>query len=54
VLVGATALQPTGGEGFGFLAAAVHAEVSVETPRNSMDAHPALHRAIECALAQLP
>jgi pyruvate/2-oxoglutarate dehydrogenase complex dihydrolipoamide dehydrogenase (E3) component len=53
VLVGATAVGPSGGEILGFLAVAVHAEVPVETLRTMIYAYPTFHRAIETALADL-
>jgi len=53
VLVGATAMGPTGGEVLGFLAVAVHAEVATHTLRSMIYAYPTFHRAIETALADL-
>jgi len=53
VLVGATAMGPTGGEVLGFLAVAVHAEVATDTLRSMIYAYPTFHRAIETALADL-
>ncbi|MGZ4450399.1 MAG: dihydrolipoyl dehydrogenase family protein [Nocardioides sp.] len=53
VLVGATAMGPAGGEILGFLAVAVHAEVSTDTLRSMIFAYPTFHRAIETALNDL-
>jgi pyruvate/2-oxoglutarate dehydrogenase complex dihydrolipoamide dehydrogenase (E3) component len=54
VLVGATAMAPSGGEVIGLLAAAVHAEIPVDTLRTMHFAYPTFHRAIESALNELP
>jgi pyruvate/2-oxoglutarate dehydrogenase complex dihydrolipoamide dehydrogenase (E3) component len=54
VLVGATAMAPSGGEVIGLLAAAVHAEIPVDTLRTMHFAYPTFHRAIESALKELP
>ena len=53
VLVGATAMGPSGGEILGFLAVAVHAEVPTESLRSMIFAYPTFHRAIETALTDL-
>jgi len=53
VLVGATAVAPSGGEVIGLLAAAVHAEIPVATLRTMHFAYPTFHRAIESALQDL-
>jgi pyruvate/2-oxoglutarate dehydrogenase complex dihydrolipoamide dehydrogenase (E3) component len=53
VLVGATAMGPAGGEILGFLAVAVHAEVSTDTLSSMIFAYPTFHRAIETALTDL-
>ncbi len=53
VLVGATAVGPSGGEILGFLAVAVHAEVPVRTLKGMIYAYPTFHRAIETALGEL-
>jgi pyruvate/2-oxoglutarate dehydrogenase complex dihydrolipoamide dehydrogenase (E3) component len=54
VLVGATAMAPSGGEVIGLLAAAVHAEIPLDTLRTMHFAYPTFHRAIESALKDLP
>ncbi|HET6165537.1 MAG TPA: NAD(P)/FAD-dependent oxidoreductase [Marmoricola sp.] len=53
VLVGATAVGPSGGEVISMLTTAVHAQVPVETLRTMHFAYPTYHRAIESALADL-
>jgi pyruvate/2-oxoglutarate dehydrogenase complex dihydrolipoamide dehydrogenase (E3) component len=53
VLVGATAVGPTGGEILSALVVAVHAEVPTATLRSMIYAYPTFHRAIESALADL-
>lgn len=53
VLVGATAMGPSGGEVLGLLALAVHAEVPVSTLRSMIYAYPTFHRGIEDALRDL-
>ncbi len=53
VLVGATAVAPSGGEMLGMLATAVHAEVPTDTLRSMIYAYPTLHRALETALQDL-
>ena len=53
VLVGGTAVGPSGGEVLGLIAAAVHAEVPVSTLRGMHFAYPTFHRAIETALGDL-
>ncbi|TQK71423.1 NAD(P)/FAD-dependent oxidoreductase [Nocardioides sp. SLBN-35] len=51
VLVGATAVGPSGGEIIGMLVTAVHAEVPLATLRGMHFAYPTFHRAIETALS---
>lgn len=53
VLVGATAIGPSGGEVLGALSVAVHAQVPVETLRSMIYAYPTFHRGIEDALRDL-
>ena len=53
VLVGATAMGPSGGEILGALAVAVHGEVPVARLRSMIYAYPTFHRAISSALADL-
>ncbi|AUY47906.1 NAD(P)/FAD-dependent oxidoreductase [Streptomyces sp. CB01881] len=53
VLVGATAVAPTGGEVLYGLAVAVHAEVPVDRLQQMILAYPTFHRAVEHALAAL-
>ncbi|MDZ7734599.1 MAG: hypothetical protein U5R31_17305 [Acidimicrobiia bacterium] len=53
VLVGATAVGPSGGEVLGLLTLAVHAEVPLPTLRSMIYAYPTFHRGIEDALAAL-
>jgi pyruvate/2-oxoglutarate dehydrogenase complex dihydrolipoamide dehydrogenase (E3) component len=53
ILVGATAVGPSGGEVIGMLVTAVHAEVPVATLRTMHFAYPTFHRAIETALGDL-
>ncbi len=53
VLVGGTAVGPSGGEVLGLIAAAVHAEIPVTTLRGMHFAYPTFHRAIETALGEL-
>jgi pyruvate/2-oxoglutarate dehydrogenase complex dihydrolipoamide dehydrogenase (E3) component len=53
VLVGATAVGPSGGEVLSMLATAVHAEVALPTLRSMILAYPTFHRAVESALADL-
>jgi pyruvate/2-oxoglutarate dehydrogenase complex dihydrolipoamide dehydrogenase (E3) component len=53
VLVGATAVGPSGGEMLSMLATAVHAEVPTDTLRSMIYAYPTFHRAVESALADL-
>ncbi|KRC49029.1 MULTISPECIES: dihydrolipoyl dehydrogenase family protein [unclassified Nocardioides] len=50
VLVGATAVGPSGGEIIGMLVTAVHAEVPLATLRGMHFAYPTFHRAVETAL----
>jgi pyruvate/2-oxoglutarate dehydrogenase complex dihydrolipoamide dehydrogenase (E3) component len=54
VLVGATAMGPTGGEVLGLLVLAVHAEVPTEQLRHMIYAYPTFHRGVEDALKDLP
>ncbi len=53
VLIGATAVGPTGGEVLGLLALAVHARVPVRELRSMIYAYPTFHRAIDDALDDL-
>jgi pyruvate/2-oxoglutarate dehydrogenase complex dihydrolipoamide dehydrogenase (E3) component len=53
VLVGATAVGPTGGEVLSMLAAAVHARIPLGTLRGMHFAYPTYHRAVETALDDL-
>lgn len=53
VLVGATAVGPSGGEVLAMLATAVHARVPVATLRGMVLAYPTFHRAVSTALADL-
>ncbi len=53
VLVGATAVGPSGGEILSMLVTAVHAEVPISTLRTMHFAYPTFHRAVETALADL-
>ena len=53
VLVGATAVGPSGGEVLSMLVTAVHAEVPTDTLRSMIYAYPTFHRAVESALADL-
>ncbi|TWG93541.1 pyruvate/2-oxoglutarate dehydrogenase complex dihydrolipoamide dehydrogenase (E3) component [Nocardioides sp. J9] len=53
VLVGATAVGPSGGEVVGMLVTAVHAEVPLATLRGMHFAYPTFHRAIETALGDI-
>jgi len=53
VLVGGTAVGPSGGEVLGLVATAVHAEVPVATLRTMHFAYPTFHRAVEAALDDL-
>jgi pyruvate/2-oxoglutarate dehydrogenase complex dihydrolipoamide dehydrogenase (E3) component len=53
VLVGATAMGPSGGEVLGLLALAVHAEIPVEQLRTMIYAYPTFHRGIEDAVRDL-
>ena len=53
VLVGATAMGPTGGEVLGALTVAVHAQVPLDTLRSMIYAYPTFHRGIEDALRDL-
>jgi pyruvate/2-oxoglutarate dehydrogenase complex dihydrolipoamide dehydrogenase (E3) component len=53
VLVGATAMGPSGGEVLGALSVAVHARVPVQQLRHMAYAYPTFHRGIEDALRNL-
>ncbi len=53
VLVGATAMGPTGGEVLGLLTLAVHAQVPISTLRSMIYAYPTFHRGVEDALRSL-
>ena len=53
VLVGATAVGPSGGEVLSMLVTAVHAEVPTATLRSMIYAYPTFHRAVEAALSRL-
>jgi pyruvate/2-oxoglutarate dehydrogenase complex dihydrolipoamide dehydrogenase (E3) component len=46
-------MGPTGGEVFGLLALAVHAEVSTDQLRQMIYAYPTFHRGVEDALRDL-
>ncbi len=50
VVIGATAVGPSGGEVIGMLVTAIHAEVPLPTLRGMHFAYPTFHRAIETAL----
>ena len=53
VLVGATAVGPSGGEMLSMLTTAVHAEVPTDTLRSMIYTYPTFHRAVEDALKAL-
>ena len=53
MLVGATAVGPSGGEVLSMLVTAVHAEVPTDTLRSMIYAYPTFHRAVEDALSRL-
>jgi pyruvate/2-oxoglutarate dehydrogenase complex dihydrolipoamide dehydrogenase (E3) component len=53
VLVGATAVGPSGGEVLSMLTTAVHAEIPTATLRSMIYAYPTFHRAVEDALTDL-
>jgi pyruvate/2-oxoglutarate dehydrogenase complex dihydrolipoamide dehydrogenase (E3) component len=53
VLVGATAVGPSGGEVLSALTVAVHAEVPTARLASMIYAYPTFHRAIEVALKDL-
>lgn len=53
VLVGATAVGPTGGEVLSALVVAVHAAVPTDRLRGMIYAYPTFHRSIEAAVADL-
>jgi pyruvate/2-oxoglutarate dehydrogenase complex dihydrolipoamide dehydrogenase (E3) component len=53
VLVGATAVGPSGGEVLGLLALGVHAEVPLERIASMHFAYPTFHRAVETAVGSI-
>jgi pyruvate/2-oxoglutarate dehydrogenase complex dihydrolipoamide dehydrogenase (E3) component len=53
VLVGATAVGPSGGEVLSMLATAVHAEVPLATLRTMHFAYPTFHRGVQVAIEAL-
>ncbi|HET7385928.1 MAG TPA: NAD(P)/FAD-dependent oxidoreductase [Nocardioidaceae bacterium] len=53
VLVGGTAVGPSGGEMLSMLTTAVHAKVPTDTLRSMIYAYPTFHRAVESALGDL-
>jgi pyruvate/2-oxoglutarate dehydrogenase complex dihydrolipoamide dehydrogenase (E3) component len=53
VVVGATAMGPTGGEILGLLTLAVHAQVPTDQLRQMIYAYPTFHRGVEDALRDL-
>lgn len=53
VLVGASAVGPSGGEIIGMLVTAIHAQVPLATLRGMHFAYPTFHRAIETALGDI-
>jgi pyruvate/2-oxoglutarate dehydrogenase complex dihydrolipoamide dehydrogenase (E3) component len=53
ILVGGTAVGPSGGEVLSMIATAVHAEVPIATLAGMHFAYPTYHRALEPALQQL-
>ena len=53
VLVGATAMGPSGGEVLGLLTLAVHAQVPLGVLRSMIYAYPTFHRGVEDALRDL-
>lgn len=53
VLVGATAMGPSGGEVLGMLTLAVHARVPIEELRTMICAYPTFHRGLQDALEDL-
>lgn len=53
ILVGATAVGPSGGEVIGMLVTAIHARVPLATLRGMHFAYPTFHRAIETALGDI-
>lgn len=54
VLVGATAMGPSGGEILGLLTLAVHAQIPLDTMRSMIFAYPTFHRAVDSALWSPP
>ena len=53
VLVGATAMGPSGGEVLGLLSLAVHAAIPIDQLRTMIYAYPTFHRGVEDALKTL-
>jgi pyruvate/2-oxoglutarate dehydrogenase complex dihydrolipoamide dehydrogenase (E3) component len=53
VLVGATAVGPSGGEMLSLLVAAVHGQIPISELKTMMYAYPTFHRAVETALHRL-
>ncbi|MGH2684304.1 MAG: NAD(P)/FAD-dependent oxidoreductase, partial [Actinomycetota bacterium] len=53
VLVGATAMGPSGGEVLGLLTLAVHAATPTDALRSMIYAYPTFHRGVEDALGDL-
>ena len=53
VLVGGTAMGPSGGEILSFIVLAIHAAVPIETLRSMIYAYPTYHRGLETALQDL-
>lgn len=53
VLVGATAVGPSGGEVLSMLTAAVHARIPIPTLKTMHFAYPSFHRSVMTALAEL-
>ncbi|MFP3899724.1 MAG: dihydrolipoyl dehydrogenase family protein [Acidimicrobiia bacterium] len=53
ILVGGTAMSPSGGEVLGLLGLAVHSRVPIDSLRTMIYAYPTLHRGIEDALRDL-
>ena len=54
VLIGATAMGPSGGEVLGLLTLAIHAEIPIPTLRHMIYAYPTFHGGVEDALKGLP
>jgi pyruvate/2-oxoglutarate dehydrogenase complex dihydrolipoamide dehydrogenase (E3) component len=53
ILVGGTAVGPSGGEVLSMLTAAVHAEIPIATLADMHFAYPTFHRGIQPVLQQL-